>query len=314
MNRAVLALLLTACGTAPVAIADDAVAVIDSCIHSLDPSLDVGYAHVAERCPDLPRTLAASPYAPWLPPDWSKPDNDLSVGGLVELRRLLTRSEPPPAVRAPRVAQLAGVLSELQRNATAKRSWWARFKQWLRDIFTPQPGDAEQGWLERLIGGIDLPQNAVRAIVWGALLLVLLLAGIVIVNELRLAGWWRGRRQNGQHGAARGESGRRTPGLEEVDRAAAVDQPRLLLQLIIRCLMEQKRLPPAGALTLNELERVARLRDQTDRERLAALTTACERARFAAEVSAPMLGAALLHGRELLASLETLHAQPTGSG
>ena len=95
----------------------------------------------------------------WLPPDWSKPDNELSVGGLAELRRLLTRSAPTPAVRTPRVAQLADVLQELHRSATAPRSWWARLKQWLRGVFTPQPGEAEQGWLARLIGGIDLSQR-----------------------------------------------------------------------------------------------------------------------------------------------------------
>ena len=49
MNRRLLALLLTAWGTAPVAAADNLIAVIDGCIHRLDPTADVGYAHIAER-------------------------------------------------------------------------------------------------------------------------------------------------------------------------------------------------------------------------------------------------------------------------
>ena len=314
MNRCVLALLLTVCGTAPVAANDAVIAAIDGCIHTLDPSLDVGYRHVAERCPELAGTLAASPYAAWLPPDWSKPDNELSVGGLAELRRLLTRTEPTPAVRTPRVAQLADVLKELHRSDTAPRSWWARLKQWLRGVLTPQPGEAEQGWLARLIGGIDLSQRITRAIVWGALLLLLLLAGAVVANELRVAGWWRRQRRHGRqlaaHAAAEGAAG----GLEDIERASDEEQPHLLLQLIIRRLIELQRLPPARALTLKELERAARLPAALDRERLAALSAACERARYAEGVSAALLAAASLRGRELLASLGTLHARPAESG
>jgi hypothetical protein len=314
MNRCLLALLLTVCGTAPVAANDDAIAAIDGCIHNLDPSLDVGYRHVAERCPELAGALAASPYAAWLPPDWSKPDNELSVGGLIELRRLLTRTEPTPAVRIPRVAQLADVLQELHRSDTAPRSGWARLKQWLRGVFTPQPGDAEQGWLARVIGGIDLSQRITRAIVWGALLLLLLLAGAVVANELRVAGWWRRHRRHGWHPAAHAVAGRAAGGLEDVERASGDEQPHLLLQLIIQRLIELQRLPPARALTLKELERAARLPDELDRERLAALSAACERARYAEVVSATVLAAASSRGRELFASLGTLHAQPSEAG
>jgi len=314
MNRWLLALLLTVCGTAPVAANDEVIAAIDGCIHKLDPSLDVGYRHVAERCPELAGALAASPYAAWLPPDWSKPDNELSVGGLAELRRLLTRSAPTPAVRTPRVAQLADVLQELHRSATAPRSWWARLKQWLRGVFTPQPGEAEQGWLARLIGGIDLSQRITRAIVWGALLLLLLLAGAVVANELRVAGWWRRQRRQGRQLAAHAAAGAAAGGLEDVERASGEEQPHLLLQLIIRRLIELQRLPPARALTLTELERAARLPDELDRARLAALSAACERARYAEVVSTAVLAAASLRGRELFASLGTLPAQPAESG
>lgn len=314
MNRRLLALLLTAWGTAPVAAADNLIAVIDSCIHRLDPTVDVGYAHIAERCPELASSLASSPYAAWLPPDWNKPNNELSVGGLVELRGLLTRSEPVPAVRPPRVARLSGVLNELHRNDAEQRGWWARFKQWLREIFAPQSAtDDEQGWLRRLIGGLDLSQTLRRAIVWGALVLLLVLVGAVVVNEVRCSAWWRGGRRPGRHEPGTGEVGGSGPSREDVERAAADERPHVLLELITRRLTEQQRLPPARALTVHELERAARLSDQRDRERLAVLTAACERARFAEHVSAPTLVDALLRGRELLASLETPPAQSAGT-
>jgi len=313
MNRRLLALLLTACGTAPVAAADNVIAVIDGCVHRLDPTVDVGYAHITERCPELASSLASSPYAAWLPPDWNKPNNELSVGGLVELRKLLTRSEPAPAVRAPRVARLSGVLNELHSNDTEHRSWWSRFKQWLREIFTPQPDSEDQGWLERFIGGLDPSQTVRRVIVWGALLLLLLLVGAVVVNEVRHSAWWRSRHRPGRHEPGTGEVGRSGPSLDDVERAPANERPHLLLQLITRRLTEQQRLPPSRALTLNELERAARLSSERDRERLAVLTAACERARFAEQLSAPTLVDALLRGRELLASLETLPAQARGA-
>jgi hypothetical protein len=285
------------------------IAVIDHCLHRLDPTGDVGYARIAERCPDLATSLASSPYAAWLPPDWNKPSNELSVGGLVELRRLLTRAAPPSSVPAPRVERLAGVLNELHRNDTQHRSWWARFKQWLREVFTPQPDSEDQGWLERLIGGLDVPQTLRRAIVWSAVFLVLLLAGTVVVNELRYAARSRRGLRRGRHEPGGGELDRPGLTLDDVERAAADQQPHLLLQLIIRRLTEQQRLPPARALTLNELERAARLTDGLDRERLMVLTGACERARFAEQVSAATLAAALSRGRELLASLEPMPRQ-----
>jgi hypothetical protein len=311
MKRSLLALLLMACGTAPVA-ADDVVAAIDSCIHALDPSLDVGYGHVAERCPELARVLASSRYAAWLPPDWNRADNALSIGGLVELRRLLTAPHAPTAVRAPRVTQLAAVLSGLHQSDSAKLGWWARCKQWLRDLFAPQPEVEERSWLERLLANIDLSQSLTRAIVWGALLLVVLLSGGIVANELRVAGWWRARERAGSGLPAHGSSASSASTLAEVEHAAAAEQPHLLLQLIIERLRQQHRLPPARALTLSELERAARLRDQLDRERLAALTATCERARFAEDVTPASLAGAAARGRELLRSLATPPTRPPG--
>lgn len=314
MNRAVPALVLIACGAAPVAVADNALAAIDGCIHRLDPTVDVGYARVAEHCPDLARSLASSPYAAWLPPDWNKPDNGLSVGGLIELRRLLTRTESPPTVPAPRIAHLTGVLAELHHDDSTQRGWWARFKQWLREILTPQPNGQGQGWLARLMSSIDLSQTVMRVIVWVALFLVLLVAAAIIVNELRVAGWWHSRRRRSRHEHGSAQPGMRAPSLDDVERAGPEEQPQLLLRLIIRRLTEQKRLPPARALTLRELERAARLRNEEDRDRLAVLAGACERARFAARVPAPILAAAAVRGRELLASLEAPSEQPAGAG
>ena len=70
-------------------------------------------------------------------------------------------------------------------------------------------------------------------------------------------------------------------------------------------------MPPARALTVRELEREARLPEESGRARLAELVAVCERVRFSGEpVSAASLAAALHGGRVLLAALAAVPATP----
>ena len=303
MSRWLLALFLAA--AAPDALAREAVAAIDSCISRLDPGLDVGYARIAERCPDLTPSLAATPQAALLPRDWNKPDNELSAGGLAELRTLLTRKPPVPSVRAPRVGRVAALLAALSLKDHARESWWARFKGWLRRIFTPQPAEPDDSWLRRWFRNLAPSQPLLDAIAWIGLAAVIALAGAILVNELRVAGWLGGRQRRAAPRWGDNTAARAPLTLQQLQQASSAEQPHLLLQLIVQRLHEQERLPPSRALTVHELERAARLAGEADRERLAVLTATCEQVRFAAREVAPQsLGAALARGRELLAALE----------
>jgi hypothetical protein len=315
MSRWLLALLLTAAG-APLAAARDAVSAIDACIGQLDAGLDVGYARIAERCPDLAPSLEASAAAAWLPADWNKPGNELSAAGLAELRTLLTRQPSPAGARALRVARLRTLLEGLAANDRRGGGWWARFKEWLREVLARRPpGQEDPGWLRRLIGDLGVSQAVLEASVWGALAVVIALATTIVVNELRIAGLFSGWRRRTAAGASRSTAARAPLTLEEVERASPAEQPRLLLALIVARLREQERLPPERGLTVHELRRAANLPEQADRERLAALTAACERVRFGApELSLPALGAALARGRELLAALEVPALPAEGAG
>src|SRR4051794_2130720 len=92
----------------------DAGAVIDACIPRLDPDLDVGYEHIAARCPDLGLALEQSDFAQWLPQGWKETRNNLSAGSLAELRAVVAREQATrPAARTPRVEHLGGVLATL---------------------------------------------------------------------------------------------------------------------------------------------------------------------------------------------------------
>ncbi len=136
------------------------------------------------------------------------------------------------------------------------------------------------------------------------MLLVIALAVVVVINELRVAGVLKARER--AHGRARTPAA--GPGaltLEDLERVSPLEQPALLLELITRRLAAQERLPPARSLTVHELTRAARLPGESDRERLRELATTCERVRFGdQQESSSTLAAAIARGRELLAALQ----------
>ncbi|HYL04114.1 MAG TPA: DUF4129 domain-containing protein [Steroidobacteraceae bacterium] len=310
MLRALLALVLMS-AVLPAAAARDALGVLDDCIHRLDAELDVGYRRIAARCPDLAPSLAASPWGPWLPSDWSQPDNNLSAAGLRQLRVLIGRETARAAAATePRVERVAGVLTALRASAGTRAGWWARLRDWLREIVRPAAVPADDGWLRRLFAGLALPGAVARLLTLGALALVALLAGVIVAGELRAAGVLRRwRRPAAPAAAARGAPAGAGGSEASLERAAPAQQPRVLLELIAARLAAQQRLPATRALTVHELLRAARLADPEQRARLAELASTCERLRFSPRLPPPeTVAAAVARGRELLAALEARFA------
>jgi hypothetical protein len=313
MRRTVLALLLTVFCAAPFAAERGATAAIDHCLAQLD-TLDRGYERIAARCPDLTPSLMESPLAAWLPRDWNEPGNQLSADGLVEVRALLVREAARvPASHQPRTSTVAGVLAALAAPGARDqpRGWWARFKSWLHELFTPRPQPHEDGWLQRLVARMQVPAALERWILGGVLALIVALALAIVVNELRIAGVLGARRRSGELSPGGSAGARDAVTLEELERASPSQQPRLLLELVAVQLVAQSRLPPARALTVRELSGMARIEDAADRARLNELAATCERVRFSGEEVAPaLLARALMRGRELLASLQATGVAP----
>jgi Domain of unknown function (DUF4129) len=304
--RTLLAPLLAA-ALAAGAQAREPLQVIDDCVARLDSELDVGYAHIAARCPELTPALSASGFAPWLPADWQRPDNELSAAGLSELRAQLARESGAPsrAHPAPRSEQVAAVLAAVARiEDGGGRSWWQRLKDWLRGLITTHP-QADDAWLRRWLADFKLSNAVTELIGWAALAAVVALAAGIVVNELRIAGVLRRRAERERPRAADGQRPKAATGLADIERAAPEEQPALLLELIALRLAAQQRLPPARALTARELERQARLPGESARARLAELVGVCECVRFSArQVSAASRADALQSGRVLLAALD----------
>jgi hypothetical protein len=294
-------LILMTSAVAPIAAAQDVLGTIDSCTARLNTDVDIGYERIAARCPELVRRLDDSGWSAWLPRDWKRPGNDLSAGSLRELRVLLARElATQTTARTPRVEQLRGILAGLDHRSHDGNGWWARTKAWLRDALERRERTEDDGWLTRLVAQIGLSQAVIELVSYGALTLVVVLAGLIVWNELRSSGVFARR---GRRGARLALATSRRDGLtwNDIERATFRHRPRLLLELIAARLTEESCLPPAGGLTVRELARAARLPDEKDRERLAELALASERVRFSdVEVPADNIEAAVEGGRKLL--------------
>jgi hypothetical protein len=282
----------------------DLLGLIEECAGRLDSALDVGYARIAARCPELTPALSQSPWAAWLPADWKQPDNQLSSAGLGELRTLIARESVRDAARrpAPRSMRVGAVLAAVTRSDDGAASRWQRFKDWLRRIFTPRPREGSE-WLRRMLDELNLSRQATELVGWGAFALVVALALAIVISELKAAGLLD-RVASRTHDRTPQSRARAAESLEAIERAAPEERPALLLELIASTLIEQQRLPPARALTARELGRRAHLPQESGRGQLAELVAVCEQVRFSGEaVGSAILTSALRSGRRLLATL-----------
>ena len=284
---------------------------IDACVARLDPQLDIGYDRIAARCPDLMRQLESGPWAPWLPRGWKEPGNDLSAGSLKEFRTLVDReSSSHDPLDSPDLRSLQPILTALA--GTHNDTGWSRFKSWLRSILERRDQPTDESWFSRMVSHVGISQSVIRLITYVALGAVVVVAGMIVANELRTAGLLSKRRRSTPRKRRADASADTSEGSWDViEQASLNEKPRLLLELIVRRLTQRGLLPPAGALTVRELTRVASLPEPADQARLAELALAAERVRYGdARASAhggqkSGLDEPIARGRELLARLET---------
>lgn len=306
-----------------------AVEAIDSCLRRLNPDVDVGYDRVAGRCPVLARRLQESGVAAWLPVDWQRSGNDLSAGGLRELRELLVRELPvsaPEGAHHPGTRHVGDILASLVRVDEEHSGWWARTRVWLRNIFASTDEAADEGWLERMTGHSGVSQTVLELVSYVALALVVVLTLVIVANELRVGGVWGG---VGRRSGARG-SGSRTAtaaglggsagGAVPLDWEGVLGSPLalrlgLLLELVIARLNERGGVRLSRGVTVRELLSVASLADERDRERLGALARASERVRFSdVAVSEEEVAGVMEEGRLLLEGIGGVSGAVPSSG
>jgi len=162
---------------------------IDDCTPHLDAQVDVGFDRIAARCPDLARALEQSAVEQWLPQGWKETRNNLSVGSLTELRSLVDRELATRATsRKPRVEKLSEVLVGLGDQRRASNGTWTRFKRWLRDLLERRDADDHEGWFDRMVHKVGLSDAIGEIVTYVSLAVMVVLALIVVLNELRAAG------------------------------------------------------------------------------------------------------------------------------
>jgi hypothetical protein len=262
---------------------------IGSCVSRLDSQLDIGYDRIAARCPELAHQLEGGVWAAWLPRGWNESGNDLSAGGLREFREVVEReTNASGSSAAPDVRRLHTILAALVRSRN--ESGWSRFKSWLRSILERREEPADESWLTRMVSHVGVSQSVIR---------------LIVFNEARTAGLLPRRRstlRTRRELAAAGSSG---TAWSDIERAEPGERPSLLLELIVRRLSDRGFLPPAGALTVRELTRSARLPEADDRSRLTELALAAERVRYAAGAAeGGGFEGPVARGRELLERLD----------
>ena len=282
-----------------------------ACRARLDRELDVGYARIAARCPDLARELAADRAASWLPQGWQDAGNDLSAGGLEELRTLIARERDLRAQsRAPRVQRLHEVVAELGEAAQSRSGLWARLTAWLRQVLSPEDDPGEPGFLSRLLGRIGFSERVIEFIAYAALAAFIGLAGLVVWQEIRASGLPRRGLAGLRPAAALRPAPQGRARLAQLERASLAERPSLLLGLVLDELSRRQRLPPPRALTTRELVGAAELAEPQDTQRLRSLAVTAEDVRFAARpVEEPRLRAALADGVALIERIAELGAR-----
>lgn len=182
--------------------------------------------------------------------------NDLDAWAADEAR-------PPAASMALQIGDVAAILDALEQSPPPPLSWWdrllARFDAWLQR----HSADAEPpAWLRDLLQGIS--GEAVIAILWLLLCLLVVALGGIVITELRAAGV--GRRRRGAPVAVRasregGPSARAAaPTLAQIAVLPLRDRPGALLRLAIVALTARALLPDDNTLTNGELLRLLEAR------------------------------------------------------
>jgi len=168
-----------------------------------------------------------------------------------------------PLSKTPSTDALGPVLADLALKPDSAVSWSERFRRWLRHWLTDDEG-RYPAWLEDWLKSLSFPDWFGDVFFKAALLLILVLAAIIVFNELRSLRW-RGRLpRDGAGRAAREHDPTKGPrALADVRALPLAAQPGALLLVVIDQLVRSGQLPDRRDATNHEL--ALRLRDRAPR-------------------------------------------------
>ena len=223
--------------------------VIDSCIDSATEEA-TGLTKLEEDCPGLTSALEQSGYLALLS---TASRDQLDVYDLQDLLQV-DDWYGDAAGDDLDVAKLGPVLESLRGQQPERpQTWFERFKRWLRSLLERRSSGEQDDWLSRWLSEVDIPDAIAKAILYGAIMLIVGLALAVVANELRVAGILRKRRglqdESAATGAVLGASDQ--PG--DLSSLPLDRQASLLLRMLVATLVKSGRLKTERSLTHREL-------------------------------------------------------------
>ncbi len=203
------------------------------------------YFEVAKLCPELHALLQSTPALREL---GGIRDDTASLRQLTDLRVMLADfARDDPATSAFDYEGLDALLEEiLQSKEPQQPGFWDRA---LRRVLEWLDARVADGWLEKL----SLPEAWSERLTNGALLLIILLAVVLVGNELRVAQVWRLLRPRSGPEAVGSAASVRTPSIDGLDALPPRRQIALLLEWVIWRLAQHGVVPLDGSYTNREL-------------------------------------------------------------
>lgn len=278
--------------------------VLDECIESVEADV-VGMAALEAECPGLEQALVDLGLDPFIA-DWQR--DTIGVYGLTTLRSVQQRySELPGDRTAVPVDSLQSILEELKQPPQTEQplTWFERLKRRLRDLLGKQES-ATDSWLSRWFEERRLSETARNILFYGSMILVVLLALAVIVNEVRVARKGRRKRDRTRVSSAARASGAALGESLDLDAAARSERPSILLQMLVATLVKAGRLQAERSLTHRELTTRAKFDDSAQRESFRRVAQLAERIVYGGDEAPAELDEVVQAGR-------ALHSQLTGA-
>jgi len=211
------------------------------------------------RCPGLSRALDARP---GLRAHTGMVGARASVAQVRDLRALaagFARARAGGAAPEPR--GLDALVAEVLLEEQPELGWWEVFQRWFESRFG-EAGSLEVPWLRDWVEALRVPAGWGEYFFSGVIALVVALALIVVVNELRHLDYRRGRRgRGGPRRRAQARAADTPPDLDAIESLPAARRPAALLALVVRALAERGLVPETRHRTNRELVAAVRARD-----------------------------------------------------
>lgn len=300
-RRLILPILLLVAPAAWSQAAGEPDAVLTACVEASEQAESATLEELEAECPGIEHALVEMGYAPFISETQL---DELSWYNIQELQALRQRYVQGATGSDVRTDSLAPILNSLQdKEAAQPPTWFDRLKRRLRDMFDRR-GESSS-WFDSWLADKELPGSVREFIVYAVVFISVVLAILVIFNELRAAGVLRRRaRAAKQSPAAAGKTVASELTLADLESAAPSDRPSVVLRLLVAALVQRGRMRADRSLTHRELTARVALEDAGQRESFARVASLSERAVYGdGAVPIEEIDATVAAGRALIAAL-----------